>query len=238
MSQFERQPFAMIGNALAKRFAFQDRPTTAVILSVILGWYLIEIAVAVLQWDPVLVKWIFTTESFPSLSPGLVLAIISHAFPPNWTHIVGNVLVLWIFAGESEQHMGRLETLGFFVMTSLFAVWIGTALSGRNTLGASGGALAFIGFYGVHIRLQHDKLVKKSEYEHGLLSEESLQSCWGVAVVIGPPVLVVYLLGQLAGLVPVGRADVIGHLTGILCGMSYAFIRPLLVDWLRSERLR
>jgi membrane associated rhomboid family serine protease len=135
------------------RFFFQDRLETGLLVTVIMVWYLVQIGVLFHGWDKELIQWVFTTESFPVPSPGLFFAIISHAFPPQLTHLFGNVALLWLFAGESEQHMRRAEVVGFFVVAALAAVLIGTAVSGDSTMGASGGVLAFIGFYCVHMVL-------------------------------------------------------------------------------------
>lgn len=40
-----------------------------------------------------------------------------------------------------------------------------------------------------------------------------------------PVVGIPYMLGQLAGIIPAGQADVVGHLTGFLCGIVYAWLR-------------
>ena len=84
---------------------------------------------------------------FPAFSPGLVLTIISHD-PPNVTCICENVAFIWLFAGESEQHMRVAEILSFVGATALVSVTVSTAVTGNSTPGASGGALAFRGVYG------------------------------------------------------------------------------------------
>jgi len=43
--------------------------------------------------------------------------------------------------------MSGLEVLTFFVVTGLVSVTVNMAVTGDSTLGASGGALAFVGFY-------------------------------------------------------------------------------------------
>jgi membrane associated rhomboid family serine protease len=165
----------------------------------------------------------FTTQSFPKLSPGIFLSIISHAFPPQFTHLFGNVAMLWLFGGECEQHMRKVEVVGFFVIASLVSVLLGTAISGQNTLGASGGILAFVGFYCVHMLGTH-----RESFDFETLTEAGsmgIRTHCGVVLAFTPIVVILYSFAQIFGLIPVGRTDAIGHLTGVSFGIAYAFIR-------------
>jgi len=132
-----------------RRLTFQERPATQSLVLVLLLWYGVEIGTLYLGWTVAQWQWMFTTASFPALSPGLVLATISHD-PAGVAHLFGNVAFLWLFAGEREQHMGGFELVGFFATTALVSVTVNSAVTGDSTLGASGGALAFVSFYGAH----------------------------------------------------------------------------------------
>lgn len=206
------------------RLTFKNRPVTMIFVLVILLWYFVEIAVVLLGWDINRFQWMFTTESFPQLSPGLSLAIISHALPPRITHLLGNVAALWILGGESEQHMSSLELAAFFLMTSQASVLAGTALTGENTLGASGGVMALLGFYCTHLLVTH-----RDRYDFEALGGESvsLSTYRGVILVLTPVVFLPYLSGQAVGFIPSGRSDAVGHLTGFVCGICYAALRDL-----------
>lgn len=214
-------------DAVRSRLALQDRLVTGLLIITIFAWYFVEIAALFLGWDVEFVQWMFTTDSFPALSPGLFLAIISHAYPPRITHLFGNAAGLWLFAGESEQHMTRIELVSFFVGTSLSAVVVGTAVSGESTMGASGGVMGFLGFYCVHMTLEHRE---KFDFE-ALTSERStpLRTYIGMALVLTPVVLIPYLIGQLFGIIPAGRTDVVGHFFGFACGIIYSLIRGVSV---------
>jgi membrane associated rhomboid family serine protease len=226
-----------IVDGIRRRVTFKRRIATESLILVILLWYLFQIATLYLGWGAEMIQWFFTTESFPALSPGLFLSIISHDFPPNVTHVLGNIAFLWLFAGESEQHMDRLEVISFFVVTALAAVIVGTATSGTNTLGASGGAFAFIGFYCIHLPLEHREEFDLKVSEYGAFSYEKLRAHWQVCLLLTPAVLFSALVGQQIGLLPAGRADVVGHLTGFLCGVGYAALRSLGENLASSEEL-
>lgn len=205
------------------RLLFQNRLATGLIIAVIVWWYLFEIVVVLFAWDAELFQWLFTTKSFPAISPGLFFATISHQLPPQMTHIVSNVVGLWLFAGESEQHMSTLEVVGFFVTTALVSVLVGTAISVDSTMGASGGVFAFIGFYCIHMVLEHQNELELDTLGSTDSAASPLQT-YGIGLLITPIVMIPYLLAQLTGFVPAGQSDVVGHFTGLLCGMGYALI--------------
>lgn len=195
------------------------------IIVVIMLWYMFEIATLILGWELERLQWWFTTESFPALSPGLFLAIISHAPPPQSTHLLANVMGLWLFAGEGEQHMTKLEVGVFFVVTSWLSVLAGTVVLGENTMGASGGVLAFWGFYCAHMFFEHRERLELDRLSSTTATKISFRTYVGLLLILTPFVLIPYLVGQLAGVIPAGNSDMVGHLTGFLCGMAYALLR-------------
>ena len=227
MNGIKTQPWMALVNEFRRRCTFKNRLATQAVVLIILLWYGVQIGVVLLGWSVEQFQWAFTTESFPEFSPGLVLAIISHDLPPNVTHILGNVAFIWLFAGESEQHMRRVEVIGFFVTTALASVTISTALTGNSTLGASGGALAFVGFYGTHLYLVHWDPEELEAVDHALRKPAKLRAYWRVTMVVIPLAFVVYSVGQYANLVPVGQVDVIGHLVGLVLGIVYAVARTV-----------
>jgi membrane associated rhomboid family serine protease len=229
MNSTERRPWVALINEFRRRLAFENRLATEALLLVILLWYAFQTAVVYLGWSVEQLQWAFTTESFPEFSPGLLLAIISHDLPPNVTHVLGNVAFLWLFAGESEQHMRGVEVIGFFIATALVSVTVSTAVTGDSTLGASGGALAFVGFYGTHLYLAHWDSTELEAMDNAWLEPAKLRVIWRVAIVASPLALAVYAVGQYIGIAPVGRTDVIGHLVGVVLGVGYAVGR----EWIR-----
>jgi len=212
-----------------QRLTFKKRRATQSLVLSILLWYFVQIGTLYLGWTVEQWQWLFTTASFPALSPGLVFAIISHIPPPNVTHLLGNAAFLWLFGGESEQHMSGIEVLCFFVATALVAVTASSALTGQSTLGASGGALAFVGFYGAHLFLTHREVLELDASGYGPVQYEALRAYWQGALLLFPLGFGIYLLGQSVGLLPAGNAAVIGHIVGLLLGMGYAVGR----EWIK-----
>jgi len=204
-------------NECRRRLTFQERPATQSLGLVLLLWYGVEIVMLYLGWTVAQWQWVFTTESFPALSPGLVLATISHD-PANVTHVLGSVGFIWLFAGESEQHMRGFEVLGFFLATGLVSVTVNTAVTGESTLGASGGALAFVGFYGAHLLLAHRDALAVDTSDDGPVDMGALRA----AAVLLPVGFGLFELVRYAGVVPAGETAVLGHLVGLVVGAGYA----------------
>lgn len=77
----------------------------------------------------------------------------------GWTHLLGNMLFLWIFGDNIEDNiacrsrsmtLGRLSYLGFYLLCGFTAsaVWLLTALgSTRPAVGASGAIAGVLGAY-------------------------------------------------------------------------------------------
>ncbi|WP_324665746.1 rhomboid family intramembrane serine protease [Haloarcula sediminis] len=207
-------------DGVRRRLTFQERPATQALVLVLLLWFGVQLGTLYLGWTVAQWQWVFTTDSFPALSPGLVLASISHD-PANVTHILGNVTLFWLFAGESEQHLSGVEVLGFFVATALVSVTVGSAVTGDSMLGASGGVLAFVGFYGAHLLVTHRGGLALDTSDYGPLDEGALRAYWQSALLLFPPEFLLFTLGQYAGVVPAGRVAVIGHLVGLVLGVGY-----------------
>jgi membrane associated rhomboid family serine protease len=206
---------------LRRRLTFENRPVTQSLVLVLLVWFGIQLVTLSLGWTVAQWQWVFTTESFPALSPDLVLAIISHD-PASVTHLLGNVAFIWLFAGESEQHMGGGEVLGFFIATALASVLVSSAVTGDSTLGASGGALAFVGFYGAHLILAHRDSLALDASDYGPVDPGALRAYWQGVLLLLPIGFILFTIGQYTGVVPDGRTAVIGHLAGLVLGVGYA----------------
>jgi membrane associated rhomboid family serine protease len=217
-----------------QRLTFQERPATQTLVLGLLLWFGIQLGTLYFGWTVAQWQWVFTTESFPALSPGLVLAIISHD-PGDVTHLLGNVAFIWLFAGESEQHMRGIEVVGFFLGMALASLTVSSAVTGESTLGASGGALAFVGFHGSHLFLAHREALELDVSDYGPMEAGSLRAYWQGTLLLCPIGFLLFTIGQYVGFVPAGRIDVIGHLVGLVLGVGYAVgrkrVRLLITNW-------
>lgn len=77
----------------------------------------------------------------------LLTAMFMHA---GWSHIIGNMLFLWVFGPEIEDAMGPLRYLAFCLVGGLVAMVAQVAVSPSSTvpnLGASGAIAAVMGAF-------------------------------------------------------------------------------------------
>ena len=65
-------------------------------------------------------------------------------------HLLGNMLYLWIFGNNVEDHLGRIRFLGFYILSGLAAVTLFVAFSPHGKVpmvGASGAIAGVLGAY-------------------------------------------------------------------------------------------
>jgi membrane associated rhomboid family serine protease len=68
----------------------------------------------------------------------------------GWLHLIGNLLMLWVFGDNVEDAMGHLRYLGFFLVCGVaggFAEALFSAHSGVPVVGASGAIAGVMGAY-------------------------------------------------------------------------------------------
>jgi membrane associated rhomboid family serine protease len=77
----------------------------------------------------------------------LLTALFLHA---SWSHIIGNMLFLWVFGQAIEDAMGPLRYLVFYLVGGVVAMGVQVAASPSSTapiLGASGAIAAVMGAF-------------------------------------------------------------------------------------------
>jgi membrane associated rhomboid family serine protease len=103
----------------------------------------------------------------PSISDGWLLTVLTSMFlHGSWTHLLGNMLFLWIFGNNVEDSMGRVRYLGFYLLAGVAAttvqsvVTLGFGSRADATLanvGASGAIAGVLGAY--FILLPHARVL-------------------------------------------------------------------------------
>jgi membrane associated rhomboid family serine protease len=85
-----------------------------------------------------------------ALQPYILTALTSMFMHGSWTHILGNMLFLWIFGNNIEDHLGHGKYLLFYLAGGVAAAMT-LLLSGPTseipTIGASGAIAAVMGAY-------------------------------------------------------------------------------------------
>lgn len=97
-------------------------------------------------WVPATFSQALEQGTVPPLSP-LLFCMFLHG---SWAHLLGNLLYLYIFGGNVEDHLGHLRYLIFYSVGGMIAVLVQTYTNPTSTLpmiGASGAIAAVTGAY-------------------------------------------------------------------------------------------
>lgn len=96
-------------------------------------------------------NWAFTPDHFianPIANfPTIFTAMFMHA---GWGHLIGNMLYLWIFGDNVEDHFGKIKFLIFYLLCGIaatFAQLMFESHSNVPNLGASGAIAGVLGAY-------------------------------------------------------------------------------------------
>jgi membrane associated rhomboid family serine protease len=85
-----------------------------------------------------------------TLHPYILTTLTSMFMHGSWTHILGNMLFLWIFGNNIEDYLGHGKYLLFYLLGGVVAALV-HLLSGPSslvpTIGASGAIAAIMGAY-------------------------------------------------------------------------------------------
>jgi len=85
----------------------------------------------------------------PSIKP-FFTSMFLHA---GWTHLIGNMWFLWIFADNVEDRMGHLNFLIFYLMCGLIASFTHFIINRHSAVPAVGASGAIAGVLGAYMML-------------------------------------------------------------------------------------
>jgi len=153
-------------------------------------------------------------------SVGWVLAPLAH-LPTDPGHLLSSAAQLLLFGGLVERRLGRRQFLAIVAVSGLattaaqVASYVVLDVSGRGvgTLGASGIALAVTAF------------VVVDSLRYRLSAGEWQGDVTWVWVVLGGVVVARAVLGVVPLAMGTARVGVVGHVTGVLIGVSLGLIR-------------
>jgi membrane associated rhomboid family serine protease len=83
-------------------------------------------------------------------SGGFVSLITSQFLHGSWLHLGGNMLFLWIFGNNVEDHLGRLYFLPFYIASGVVSGLVQAVVHPHSyipTIGASGAIAGVLGAY-------------------------------------------------------------------------------------------
>lgn len=96
-------------------------------------------------------QWAFVPRRFLADPGGDFITLFTSMFMhAGWVHLGGNMLYLWIFGDNVEDHMGPVKFLGFYLLSGLGATFTQLAFSMGSSipnLGASGAIAGVLAAY-------------------------------------------------------------------------------------------
>ena len=96
-------------------------------------------------------KWAFVPSRFLANPFGDFLTLFTSMFMhAGWVHLGGNMLYLWIFGDNVEDHFGHIQFIIFYLLCGLSATFSQLAFSVGSdipNLGASGAIAGVLGAY-------------------------------------------------------------------------------------------
>ncbi len=83
-------------------------------------------------------------------TPTLVTSMFLHG---SWSHIIGNMLYLWIFGDNVEDRMGHARFVAFYLLCGFVAAYGQIAMAPTSTLPTIGASGAIAGVMGAYLVL-------------------------------------------------------------------------------------
>lgn len=191
----------------------RHRQLTVGLATFFIIWYSLQLSILHLFGDDV-ARWWFYFEHQPNLiSPGVVLAPVSHDLS-TLSHLAGNVIVLLIAGGIVEPHIGKKRILTLVIGLGYLSIYFANATIAIHQkwmlAGASGGILALWAYAGLWMRYDAAKLLS----EGITLSRRGVEGLGSVVLLLGIPALFFHQLT----LVDQPHS---GHIIGLLLGVLY-----------------
>jgi membrane associated rhomboid family serine protease len=169
--------------------------------------------------DAFIEKWAFVPARFLA-NPGVdFLTIFTSMFMhAGWVHLGGNMLYLWIFGDNVEDHFGHIKFTIFYLLCGVAATFAQLAFSsGSNVpnLGASG---AIAGVLGAYI-LMFPRGKVNVLMGRGVIPMPAL-------VVIGLWIVLQFFsgIGSIANTADTGGVAYMAHIGGFIAGFVLTFV--------------
>lgn len=196
-----------------------SRKTLPVVTYAILALNILFFFAELSQGDTFIEKWAFVPSRFLADPLGdsvtLFTAMFMHA---GWLHLGSNMLYLWIFADNVEDHFGHITFAIFYLLCGLAATFAQLAFSlGSNipNLGASG---AIAGVLGAYILLFPQGKVKV------LQRRQVIQVPALIVIGIWFVMQLFSGIGSIASTVQTGGVAYMAHIGGFVAGFVLTFL--------------
>lgn len=188
---------------------------TYVLIAVNILIFLLELA----GGEEFVMRWAFIPSRFladPIASiPNIFTSMFMHA---GWGHLLGNMLYLWIFGDNVEDHLGKLKFLFFYLICGIAAVFAQFAFNPSSQIPNVGASGAIAGVLGAYILLWPQGKIRVL-----LLNSIILMPA---LVVIGLWFLLQFVsgIGSLYSTNETGGVAYMAHIGGFLAGLAIAIL--------------
>ena len=134
----------------------------------IVNWTLIAICIIVFIWQTSgsLYFYQYTVYNYGIIPSMDILGVRLYTFLTNmflhtsWSHLLGNMVFLWIFGDNIEDCCGHLRYLGFYFLSGIIASLFWVATEWGSMIPAVGASGAISGVLGAYYILYPNALVK------------------------------------------------------------------------------
>lgn len=171
-----------------------------------------------------ILDWAFIPSHFtanPAANfPSLFTSMFMHG---GWAHLIGNMLYLWIFGDNVEDHFGKTKYLVFYLVCGLGATFLQYTFNPTSSLPNVGASGAIAGVLGAYI-FQRPQGNIQVMVVGGISQMPAL-------LVIGFWFLLQFFsgIGSLSNTNETGGVAYMAHVGGFLSGLAIAFIFNLTV---------
>lgn len=101
--------------------------------------------------EPFIIKWSVIPRELTTQTGSEAITVLTAMFMHGgWLHLGGNMLYLWIFGDNVEDHFGAVKFLGFYLVCGVAATLAQVAINPNSAipnLGASGAIAGVLGAY-------------------------------------------------------------------------------------------
>lgn len=127
------------------------RKSTPIITWILILLNLLVFFMEISGGEAFILKWSFIPAKFLADPAGNAITLFTAMFMhAGWGHLIGNMLYLWIFGDNVEDHIGKVKYLLFYLLCGLGATFSQLLLDPTSdipNLGASGAIAGVLGAY-------------------------------------------------------------------------------------------
>jgi len=164
-------------------------------------------------------KWAFTPQHFNANPVGDSITLITSMFMhAGWMHLASNMLYLWIFGDNVEDHLGKLKYLFLYFLSGIaatFSQYVFSPDSNLPNIGASGCIAGVLAAYILFFPGQKvDVLIGRT-----VVAMQSILviGCWFILQLLSGA-------GSLASTQDTGGVAYMAHIGGFVAGLVVAIV--------------